>query len=84
MLILKVTWFLILLYIGIAIWHLFGLIHITEMGHDNVAHPGDVIAEGDSVQVTILRIESDRRRLGLSLKQSESVDEEPTSYTSEE
>jgi len=61
-----------------------GLIHITEMGHDNVAHPGDVIAEGDSVQVTILRIESDRRRLGLSLKQSESVDEEPTSYTSEE
>ena len=61
-----------------------GLIHITEMGHDAVAHPGEIITEGDSVQVTILRIESDRRRLGLSLKQSESVDEEPTSYTSEE
>jgi len=61
-----------------------GLIHITEMCHDNVAHPSDVIAEGDSVQVTILRIESDRRRLGLSLKQSDSVYEEPTSYTSEE
>ena len=61
-----------------------GLIHITEMGQENVAHPGDIIAEGDSVKVTILRIESDRRRLGLSLKGPESEDEELTSYTSEE
>ena len=61
-----------------------GLIHITEMGPESVTHPGDIIAEGDSVKETILRIESDRRRLGLSLKGPVSEDEELTSYTSEE
>ena len=61
-----------------------GLIHITEMGPESVTHPGDIIAEGDSVKVTILRIESDRRRLGLSLNGPVSEDEELTSYTSEE
>ena len=61
-----------------------GLIHITEMSQETVTHPGDIIAEGDSVEVTILRIESDRRRLGLSMKGPESEDEELTSYTSEE
>ena len=61
-----------------------GLIHITELGPESVTHPGDLIAEGDSVKVTILRIESDRRRLGLSLKGPVSEDEELTSYTSEE
>ena len=54
------------------------------MGPESVTHPGDLIAEGDSVKVTILRIESDRRRLGLSLKGPVSEDEELTSYTSEE
>ena len=61
-----------------------GLIHITEMGSEIVTHPSDIISEGDSVRVTILRIEADRRRLGLSLEQSGSEEKEPEFYTSEE
>ena len=34
-----------------------------------VKHPRDVISEGEEVDVRIIRIEPERRRLGLSLKQ---------------
>ena len=47
-----------------------GLIHISELSTQMIRHPSDVIAEGDSVQVKVLRIEADRRRLGMSLKQA--------------
>ena len=35
-----------------------------------IRHPSDVVSDGDIVQVKLLRIESDRRRLGMSLKQA--------------
>jgi small subunit ribosomal protein S1 len=35
-----------------------------------VAHPKEVVAEGDVYDLRIIRIESDKRRLGLSLKQA--------------
>lgn len=46
-----------------------GLIHISELSDHPVNHPRDVVREGDDVQVRILRIEPERRRLGLSIKQ---------------
>lgn len=45
-----------------------GLIHISELSGDHVSKPGEVVKEGDPVRVTILRIEADRKRLGLSLR----------------
>jgi len=48
-----------------------GLIHISELSSRMVNHPKEVLGEGDEVKVKILRIEADRRRLGLSLKQAE-------------
>jgi len=48
-----------------------GLIHISELTDRRVAHPREVVSEGDVVKLKILRIEADRRRLGLSLKQAE-------------
>ncbi len=46
-----------------------GLIHISELSEETITHPRDVVKEGDTVQVRILRIEAERRRLGLSIKQ---------------
>ena len=47
-----------------------GLIHISELSARMINHPREVVREGDQVEVKILRIEPERRRLGLSLKQA--------------
>ncbi len=48
-----------------------GLIHISELSARMISHPREVVREGDDVRVKILRIEPERRRLGLSLKQAD-------------
>lgn len=48
-----------------------GLIHISELTSRAISHPREVVKEGDTVKLKILRIEPERRRLGLSLKQAE-------------
>ena len=48
-----------------------GLIHISELTQRMINHPREVVREGDEVKLKILRIEPERRRLGLSLRQAE-------------
>ena len=48
-----------------------GLIHISELSDELVRHPKEVVKEGDVLTLKILRIEPERQRLGLSLKQAE-------------
>jgi small subunit ribosomal protein S1 len=48
-----------------------GLIHVTELTGAVITHPREVVSEGAEVKVRILRIEADRKRLGLSIKQAE-------------
>jgi small subunit ribosomal protein S1 len=48
-----------------------GLIHISELSHQRVVHPGDVVHEGQSLKLKIISLDSERHRLGLSLKQAE-------------
>jgi small subunit ribosomal protein S1 len=48
-----------------------GLIHISELSDEMIGHPKEVVKEGDSLTLKILKIEPERRRLGLSLKQVE-------------
>ena len=48
-----------------------GLIHLSELTDANITHPREVVKEGDQVSVKIIRIDPDRRRIGLSLKQAE-------------
>ena len=48
-----------------------GLIHISELTTRIINHPREVVREGDAVRLKVLRIEPERRRLGLSLKQAE-------------
>ncbi|MCA9822376.1 MAG: S1 RNA-binding domain-containing protein [Dehalococcoidia bacterium] len=47
-----------------------GLIHISELSNRRIQTPKDVVKEGDVVPVKLVRIEKDRHRLGLSLRQA--------------
>jgi small subunit ribosomal protein S1 len=47
-----------------------GLIHISELSERRVSHPKEVVTEGDVFDLRIIRIDGDKRRLGLSLKQA--------------
>lgn len=47
-----------------------GLIHISELSERRVNHPKEVVNEGEEYDLRIIRIDSDKRRLGLSLKQA--------------
>ena len=47
-----------------------GLIHISELSDRVIGHPREVVSEGEDVRLKVLRIEPERRRLGLSLKQT--------------
>jgi small subunit ribosomal protein S1 len=48
-----------------------GLVHISELAHHHVENPREVVEPGDEVKVKILEIDSDRRRLSLSVKRVE-------------
>lgn len=50
-------------------FELVGLIHISEMSDEHVAHPRDVVNSGELVMVRVIRIDPEQRQLGLSLKQ---------------
>ena len=52
-----------------------GLIHISELTSRVVNHPREIVREGDAVRLKVLRIEPERRRLGLSLRQVEGEEE---------
>ncbi|HJW91948.1 MAG TPA: S1 RNA-binding domain-containing protein [Anaerolineales bacterium] len=49
-----------------------GLIHISELSEQRVAHPREVVHEGDVVTLRVIKIEPDRRRIGLSLRRVDS------------
>ena len=45
-----------------------GLVHISELAHHHVENPREVVEPGQDVKVKILEIDSERRRLSLSVK----------------
>ena len=49
-----------------------GLIHISDMSWTRrVQHPSDVVKKGDAVDVVILNIDAENKRISLGLKQAE-------------
>lgn len=46
-----------------------GLLHVSEMSWKRVASPRDVVKEGDRIDVRILKIDDERGRISLGLKQ---------------
>jgi small subunit ribosomal protein S1 len=48
-----------------------GLVHISELAPHHVENPREVVSQGDSVQVKVIEVDAERRRLSLSLKRVE-------------
>ncbi|MGI6057245.1 MAG: Tex family protein [Bilifractor sp.] len=49
--------------------HQDGLVHISEMSdHKFVKHPLDVVSVGDVVEVKVISVDLDKKRIGLSMK----------------
>ena len=49
-----------------------GLIHISEISEQRVAHPKEVLHEGDVVTLRVIKIEPERHRIGLSMRKVDS------------
>jgi small subunit ribosomal protein S1 len=48
-----------------------GLLHISELSDSKVENPQDVVKVGQEVEVKILRVDTDDRKIGLSLKRAQ-------------
>jgi small subunit ribosomal protein S1 len=46
-----------------------GLVHISEISHEHVDTPESVLSVGDEVQVKVIDVEVNRRRVSLSMRQ---------------
>ena len=46
-----------------------GLIHISELSAKRVRHPLEVVAVGDVLNVMVIKVDEERGRIGLSLRQ---------------
>jgi len=62
-----------------------GLVHISEMAHGYVKTPGDVVKEGDEIEVMVLDVDRKKKQIRLSMKavlpkpeEKIVVEEEPT------
>lgn len=45
-----------------------GMIHLSEMSHQRIKHPSEILKEGQSVKVKVISLDRDGGRIGLSLK----------------
>jgi small subunit ribosomal protein S1 len=50
-----------------------GLIHISELSEQRVSHPKEAVHEGDVVTLRVIKIDPERRRIGLSLRKVDSA-----------
>ena len=48
-----------------------GLVHISEISTERIQHPGDKLQRGQDVEVRVLNVDDDQRRISLSLLSEE-------------
>jgi small subunit ribosomal protein S1 len=53
-----------------------GLLHISELSDQKIENPEDICKVGDEIEVKILRVDIDERKIGLSRKRVEWTDEQ--------
>ena len=46
-----------------------GLLHISEITEETIQHPKEILSENQELELKIISLEPEKRRLGLSLKQ---------------
>ncbi|MBS4209754.1 30S ribosomal protein S1 [Bacillus sp. FJAT-50079] len=47
-----------------------GLVHISQLSHEHIDKPADVVTEGEKVQVKVLSVDRDNERISLSIKET--------------
>lgn len=47
-----------------------GLVHISQLSHQHVEKPSDVVEEGQKVQVKVLSVDQENERISLSIKET--------------
>ena len=55
--------------------HQDGLVQVSELANRFVRDPAKVVKVGDRIRVKVIKIDGERRRIGLSLKQAPAVGE---------
>lgn len=50
-----------------------GLIHLSELSEQHINHPKEVVKEGEVLTLRIIKIDAERRRIGLSLRKVDSA-----------
>lgn len=46
-----------------------GLLHVTDISHGRIAHPSEVLHVGDQINVKVLKLDREKERISLGLKQ---------------
>ena len=54
-----------------------GLVHISELAPYHVENPREVVSQGDAVSARVIEMDTDRRRLSLSLKRVDEGEQAP-------
>ncbi len=55
-----------------------GLLHISELADHKIDSPQDIVKSGDEIEVKILKVDTDSRKIGLSLRRARWAAEEQT------
>ena len=50
-----------------------GLVHISQLADHHVTNPAEVVNSGDEVEVRVVSVDVDRRRIGLSMRQPQAA-----------
>jgi len=45
-----------------------GLVHISEMSDKYIKNPSEIVSVGDVVKVKVIKIDTERKKVGLSMK----------------
>lgn len=59
---------------GLEQYEIEGLIHISELADRRIEHPKEVVEEGQTLTLRLIKIDKDRRRIGLSLRRVDSAE----------
>ena len=59
-----------------------GLLHISELSDDKIENAEELVQVGDPIEVKVLRVDTDERKIGLSRKQVDAPADEAAAETS--
>ena len=48
-----------------------GLVHLSEVSWDHIKNPAEVLKVGDEVMVKVISVDKDKKRIGLSIRQTQ-------------